>query len=396
MSLDVNQLLKLREIQNNPNKQEISEIIVDGNVIKGYFTYTFFRQKTYPVEPVRSQGGVIDNLDSYATFLTPTVKIKFNAISIDLYRIIMELIESRNEFVVTAYDVVKDKFVTNKMYFYPQDYPELYIYDLKVLAVLNYEIELIGTNDDLDTVSVVYHSNKPDGTDYSQGTNSVAKGTEAIIEMKSVISEVPNGYIFKNWNTKSDGSGFTYVDGYAYTINENLELYAQWEQNDSFTLSYNYGYGKQRVDSDGNDLNSKSVKYNQPIGILPTTEANSVTYNDQEYVPYTFSGWYKTPKKADNSIALTENSIYDVMANITIYQIFTVNSYSISFNSVGGDYTPKTITQEYGSTIYEPNEPKRDGFTFSGWWTTSNYESGTEFTFTYMPPKNITLYAKWS
>lgn len=396
MALDVNQLLKLREIQNNPNKQEISEVIVDGNVIKGYFTYTFFTQKTYPIEPVRSQGGVIDNLDSYATFLTPTLKIKFNALSIDLYRKVMLLIESRNEFVVTAYDVVRDKFVTHKMYFSPQDYPELYIYNLEVLGVLNYEIELIGTNSDLDTVSIVYHTNKPDGSDSTQGTASVPKGTESIIEMKSVSGISISGYRFKNWNTKPDGTGFTYVDGYAYTINESLELYAQWEESDAYTLSYNYGYGEQGVDGEGNDLNSKDVRYNHPIGTLPTTKAQKVTYNNEEYEPYVFDGWYKTPKKAENSVALTENSLYDVKGNSTIYQLFDVLNYSITFNSVGGNYTPKTMTQEYNSSVYEPNEPTKENKTFDGWWTTSDYQSGTKFTFTTMPPKNITLYAKWA
>ena len=76
MALTVNQMLMLREQDDNPNERKVSEIFIDGNLIKGYFTYTFFTEKTYAKEPERSQGGQIDNLNSYATFLTPTLKIK--------------------------------------------------------------------------------------------------------------------------------------------------------------------------------------------------------------------------------------------------------------------------------------------------------------------------------
>ena len=115
MALTVNQMLMLRERDDNPNERKVSEIFIDGNLIKGYFTYTFFTEKTYAKEPERSQGGQIDNLNSYATFLTPTLKIEFKAMSMDMYRKIMNLINSKNEFQVSAYDPVADRFVTHNM-----------------------------------------------------------------------------------------------------------------------------------------------------------------------------------------------------------------------------------------------------------------------------------------
>lgn len=400
MALNVNQMLALREMQSNPNERHVSEIWVDGNLIKGYFTYTFFTEKTYAKEPERSQGGQIDNLNSYATFLTPTLKIEFNAMSMDMYRKIMKLINSKNEFQVTAYDPVEDAFVTHNMYFSPAEYPELYIYNLEVLAVLNYTIELIGTNTDLETVSVVYHSNPPEGTgsDVSQGSSSVPYGTEYIIGSDQTISSdsetIPSGYKFKYWNTQPDGKGFTYINDRAYFLTSSLVLYAIWEQSDEFTLSYNYGLGETYNDTNTNEpLYSKQIVYGEAYGTLPTTSAQKVTYNDKQYTPYTWRGWYRVPRLVDGSVQITATSTYETQGNSTIYQLFSTNSYTITFNSNGGSYI-KPIKQEYGSTIYEPPTPTKSGSTFGGWYATNDF-SGNEFDFTTMPPTNVTLYAKW-
>lgn len=401
MALTVNQMLMLREQDDNPNERKISEIFIDGNLIKGYFTYTFFTEKTYAKEPERSQGGQIDNLNSYATFLTPTLKIEFKAMSMDMYRKIMNLINSKNEFQVSAYDPVADRFVTHNMYFSPAEYPELYIYNLDVLAVLNYTIELIGTNTDLETVSVVYHSNPPAGTgsDVSQGSDSVPYGTEYVIGSDQTISSdaetIPSGYKFKNWNTQPNGGGFTYINDRAYFLTSSLVLYAIWEQSGEFTLSYNYGLGETYTDTNNNNepLYSKQIVYGDAYGDLPTTAAQKVSYNGAQYTPYTWRGWYRVPRLVDGAVQITATSIYETQGNSTIYQLFSTNSYTITFNSNGGS-SVKSITQEYGSTIYEPPAPTKSGATFNGWYATSDF-SGNKFDFTTMPPTNVTLYAKW-
>lgn len=396
MALTVNQMLMLREQDDNPNERKISEIFIDGNLIKGYFTYTFFTEKTYAKEPERSQGGQIDNLNSYATFLTPTLKIEFKAMSMDMYRKIMNLINSKNEFQVSAYDPVADKFVTHNMYFSPAEYPELYIYNLEVLAVLGYTIELIGTNTDLDTVSIVYHSNPPAGVgnDSQLGSTSATFGQEVIIGNGI---DIPNysGYSFVGWNTKSDGTGTTYQNDSAITISSNLDLvlYAIWSASGTYTLSYNYGLGTTAEDASGEPLYSKLINLNEAIGTLPTTSANKVKYNNVEYDAYDFKGWYWTPRRVDNSTEITASTLYTVQGNATIYQIYEPKTFTITFNSNGGS-SVKSVTQEYGSTIYEPPAPTKSGSTFGGWYATSDF-SGNEFDFTTMPPTNVTLYAKW-
>lgn len=386
MGLSIKQMLLLRETQGLENKQDISVIEIDGNKISGYFQYFFVREKTYVKKPERSLNGTIDNLNSYATFITPKVKIKFNALSIESYRKIMDLIYSKNEFTVGCFDTIANKWVYNKMYFYPQDYPELFQYKLDILAVLNYEVELVGTNTSLDYASVTYRQNY--GSNLSEATENVPQGTEVIIARDSISNAPPSGYVFSHWNTKADGSGTTYVDNTAYTINGDLVLYAIWRATGTYTLSYNYGVGE-----DG-EITSKNISAGSAYGELPTTQCKAVIYIGEEYYPYNNPHWYRTPVKATDSQMINHTDIYNVVGNSTIYQLFDTKSYSIRYD--WGEYSGQavgTYTAKYGVEISAPQTPVWTGHRLEGWYLEPAYK--TKFEFTTMPPVSLTLYAKW-
>ncbi|MBS7007985.1 MAG: InlB B-repeat-containing protein [Anaerostipes sp.] len=67
----------------------------------------------------------------------------------------------------------------------------------------------------------------------------------------------------------------------------------------------------------------------------------------------------------------------------------------VSFNPNGGDYTPKTQTVVGGKCAVEPKEPKREGFTFEGWYYKD--ENGKEQKWDFETPvhSDISLRAKW-
>ena len=146
---------------------DISHIVIDGNKFGGYKTFSSFWEKTYVKQPERSASGVIDNLNSYATFVTFHLKVDFAMMSIDDYRRLYNLMISKNEFIVTAYNVLDNSTHTCKMYFAPDQMPKLYAVARKlqgtedkfieVLGVQDYTIELIGTNADMDLVSIIYY-----------------------------------------------------------------------------------------------------------------------------------------------------------------------------------------------------------------------------------------------
>ncbi len=53
----------------------------------------------------------------------------------------------------------------------------------------------------------------------------------------------PTNKHFAGFNTAADGSGTSYTEGSSYAISANVTLYAQWEYNEQFTVSYNANGG---------------------------------------------------------------------------------------------------------------------------------------------------------
>ena len=67
-------------------------------------------------------------------------------------------------------------------------------------------------------------------------------------------------------------------------------------------------------------------------------------------------------------------------------------SYTVTFETNGGSAVdPQTVAA--GETAKKPEDPKKDGCDFGGWYADSGLAS--EFSFTTKITKNITLYARW-
>ena len=84
---------------------------------------------------------------------------------------------------------------------------------------------------------------------------------------------------------------------------------------------------------------------------------------DFDYTPtkegYTFNGWF-------TDVDLSIPFIGPVNQSLTLYAKFTVNSYTLSFNTDGGT-TVDSINQPFGSEIITPADPTKEGYTFDGW-----------------------------
>jgi len=134
--------------------------------------------------------------------------------------------------------------------------------------------------------------------------------------------------------------------------------------------------------------NSYNVTWNGNGGNVDTTGAStgSVKYgavidspvNNPIKTGYTFKQWY----------GYTENMTMPA-ENITFTAEWTVNQYTITFDSNGGSAIA-AITQDYGTKVEAPAEPTKEGYSFVGWKL-----NGVEYTFTTMPAENITLVAEW-
>lgn len=122
------------------------------------------------------------------------------------------------------------------------------------------------------------------------------------------------------------------------------------------------------------DGDSEYAKQVLPSGTLATRpDAPAATPG------YTFGGW----NKADGTA--WDYASDKVTDNITLYAKWAANTYTITFDTVGGSEIAP-ITQDYGTVITAPEAPTREGYTFMGW----DQEIPTT-----MPAENITLKARW-
>ena len=108
------------------------------------------------------------------------------------------------------------------------------------------------------------------------------------------------GCAFAGWNTSPDGDGISYQDREEISINENLELYAQWVPG-TFTLTFYASYGTVSP-------KSKQVTVDSPIGELPIP----VRYGHK------FVGWYLFNRM------ITEETIWIYPENFTTIAKWTV------------------------------------------------------------------------
>lgn len=176
------------------------------------------------------------------------------------------------------------------------------------------------------------------------------------------------GYTFKGWTDLSD---ILYTAGSTTSRltekeNSTFKLYSNWKANE-YTVNF---------DSNGGTTpqNTKTVTYDSAYGALPTPT--------RQY--YTFTGWY-TDK--ENGSKVTENDIYKIDGNSTLYAHWAQNTYTITF--IVGDKTYIETAFE-GEDVNIPDTSKT-GYTFKGWYTKAS--GGTKIDdFQY---KTQTVYAQW-
>lgn len=251
----------------------------------------------------------------------------------------------------------------------------------------------------------VYNGNKSNGTNvqiwtYNQGSAqkiefelpytisyNAAGGSEAPSSQKkdygktltlSTKKPTRSGYTFLGWSTSKTATSPTYSAGGSYSANADVTLYAVWEANNTYTLTYNANGGSGAP-------SNQTKTYGQTLTISTTKPTRS---------GYTFKSWNT---KADGSgTTYSSGASYTANANVTLYAQWKANTYTLYFDANGGSGAPQSMT---GGTSYTiPSTiPKRFSYNFRGWQylndsgSYSYYNPGDKITIT----KNTTLTAYW-
>jgi len=156
--------------------------------------------------------------------------------------------------------------------------------------------------------------------------------TSKTVTLGATIGSLPNptrtGYQFTSWNTAQNGTGTTVTQNTVYTTVGGSTIHAQWSAS-SYVLNYNA--------NGGNALNPafKAATYDSAVGTLPTPIRTG----------HTFVGW--NTLAGGGGTAYTANTIYKTDGNTTIYAIWSVNTYTITYNLSGGTSNDSRNPQSY-------------------------------------------------
>lgn len=397
---------------------------IDGITFTNYGQYSFIWEKSYVESPNRSNDGSMPTLNSAATFVVPHFTINFSIISIDDWRLLMRTHLEKNEHVVEFYDAVYNERITRKLYFATEEMPKFHVLNRRrfvegeqafedfcaIAGVEDYTLEMIGTNNSIDYLNVIYHYNPPESTglsDMTIGEDSIYSGDEFIIgsAASSWYSETFSGsYRFDKWvsykknsngiyETDSNGNyiiEYEYAADSAVTVYSDLTLYAVWQSSSTFKLTYSYGLATPTIEN-GQYVYSKTVTEGSPIGSLPVVNPSlQVTYNDTVYPSvYTNGTWRKT--NSVNGTAVLDTDNYWTNHDSIIYFVYETSKYNVSYVTYFAGITLGDVSVAYGDEVQLPTL-YYSGYSFEGWYTDDSFK--TKFSGT-MPPYSIKLYAKW-
>jgi uncharacterized repeat protein (TIGR02543 family) len=141
----------------------------------------------------------------------------------------------------------------------------------------------------------------------------------------------------------------------------------------------------------------KSVEFrpNGGTGTMPAqTSDTSTTLTPIGFTRngHTFAGWSLSPT---GTVDYLERAEYGFGADVTLHAIWTLNTYTVTYEEHGGTPVPDG-TFTHGGTLTFPTSPTRSDDTFQGWFLAPT--GGTAQTEEQVAAGNatVTLHAQWA
>ena len=167
-------------------------------------------------------------------------------------------------------------------------------------------------------------------------------------EIEFILPEDPvkEGYIFSGWYMDPDYNNAFSIDNImsVYPLNY-VTIYAKWTI-EEYAIIYNLDGGE-----NGNNPSTYNVESNTILLEVATKEG------------YTFIGWFNNHQYTGEQIT---EIISGSLGEVNLHAKWTINNYTITFDSDGGSDV-SAITQDYLTNVTAPENPSKEGYTFNGW-----------------------------
>lgn len=218
--------------------------------------------------------------------------------------------------------------------------------------------------------------------DANGGTGAPASQTKTygVPLTLATIKPTRTGYEFLGWSTDPTTMLTNYAPGERYTDEASVTLYAVWRY---IPKTYEVKYDA----NGGGNTPASQIKTEDVTLILNSTIPTRYGY--------AFKGWATTSTATTADYQAGGN--YTANEGVTLYAVWKINTYTVSFDANGGTNAPnpqkKTHGQNLTLTVAIPTRPNH---VFLGWATDSTsksvvYAPGA----TYTAEEDVTLYAVW-
>lgn len=107
---------------------------------------------------------------------------------------------------------------------------------------------------------------------------------------------------------------------------------------------------------------------------------------------HTFAGWSTSPT---GTVEYIDSDSYAFTADTTLYAIWTLNTYTVTYEEHGGSSVPDGSFTHNGSLTF-PTAPTRSGYTFDGWFMAASGGSSVSASTVASGNANVTLHAQWT
>ena len=218
--------------------------------------------------------------------------------------------------------------------------------------------------------------------DANGGTGAPASQTKTygVPLTLSAVKPTRAGYEFLGWSTDPTTMLTNYAPGERYTDEASVTLYAVWRY---IPKTYEVKYDA----NGGGNTPARQTKTEDVTLILTSTIPT--------WYGYTFKGW--ATSSSATSATYQAGGSYTANESVTLYAVWKINTYTVSFDANGGSNAPNSQKKTHGQNlILTVAIPTRPNHVFLGWATDSTsksvvYSPGA----TYTAEEDVTLYAVW-
>ena len=227
-----------------------------------------------------------------------------------------------------------------------------------------------------NTFTVTFEGNA-EGVTGQMTPQSVARYYTEKLAANSFTRE---GWLFRSWNTKADGSGVSYSDMDSIRLAKDITLYAQWTYN-KVKVSFKSNYGFMQIKE-------------QEVTRKTETELEANTFTREN--DFVFVNW--NTKSDGSGDSYDDKSKVTLLYDLELYAQWYHDQVTVTFMPNGG------TGDSYTQTVYTGMPQELDGVKFNPpvdnsfvCWTTNPDGTGDKYynRGTVNINENITLYAQW-